>query len=75
MLFSLMSTVAEISSTTYWRYPFSAICTSRNLTEFIVMDTSVADVKHFTGQGQISHKVRLKSFHFLSQSSILSYFI
>lgn len=47
---------AEISSSVYWRNPFGTLCTSRNLTEFIVMDTNEADVKHFTGQGQISHK-------------------
>ncbi|KAG0724939.1 60S ribosomal export protein NMD3 [Chionoecetes opilio] len=47
---------AEISSSVYWRSPFTSLCTSRNLTEFIVMETSDAQVKHFTGQGQISHK-------------------
>lgn len=48
--------LAEVSSTVFWRTPFNALCTSKKLTEFVVMDTSEASVKHFSGQGQISKK-------------------
>lgn len=59
--FCVLSTVAEISSSVYWRSPFNSLCTARNLTEFVVMDINDADIKYFTGQGQISHKVYIFS--------------
>lgn len=48
--------LAEMTSTVYWRTPFNALVTSKKLTEFIVIDTNEAVVKHFKGQGQISSK-------------------
>lgn len=48
--------VAELNSSTYWKAPFRALCTSKKLIEFIVMDISEAEVKRFKGQGHISTK-------------------
>ncbi|KAB7501405.1 60S ribosomal export protein NMD3 [Armadillidium nasatum] len=48
--------VAEVSNALYWRSPFNAVCSSKKLTEFIVIDINEADVKHFKGQGQVSKK-------------------
>ncbi|XP_069939784.1 60S ribosomal export protein NMD3 [Cherax quadricarinatus] len=48
--------LAEVSSTVFWRTPFNSLCTSKKLTEFVVMDTNAADVKRFSGQGPISKK-------------------
>ena len=33
------------------------MCSSKKLTEFVVIETNEAVVKHFKGQGQISNKV------------------
>ncbi|XP_071528653.1 60S ribosomal export protein NMD3 [Panulirus ornatus] len=48
--------LADVSSTVFWRLPFNTLCTSKRLTEFIVMSTSEAEVKYFSGQGHISNK-------------------
>ncbi|PSN51422.1 60S ribosomal export protein NMD3 [Blattella germanica] len=51
--------IAEISSTVYWRYPFSSICNPKQLTEYVVMDVEIIlgkDRKTFPGQGAISNK-------------------
>lgn len=55
--------VAEVPSTTFWRYPFGTMCISRNLTEFIVMEVEpIVKRAKFSGQGTISSKVRLINF-------------
>lgn len=49
--------VAEINSTTYWRYPFNSICNPKQLVEYVVMDIEPImdkDRKTFPGQGAIS---------------------
>ncbi|XP_064093527.1 60S ribosomal export protein NMD3-like [Macrobrachium nipponense] len=48
--------LADIDSSIYWRTPFKALCSSKKLTEFIVIETAEAAVKYFKGQGQISNK-------------------
>ncbi|XP_047488518.1 60S ribosomal export protein NMD3-like [Penaeus chinensis] len=48
--------MAEVNSSTYWKAPFRALCTSKKLIHFIVMDISEAQVKRFKGQGHISSK-------------------
>jgi nonsense-mediated mRNA decay protein 3 len=53
-------TVAEVSSTIFWRYPFDSICDPKQLTEYIVMDIDHIldkDRKTFPGQGAVSSKV------------------
>jgi nonsense-mediated mRNA decay protein 3 len=53
-------TVAEVSSTIFWRYPFDSICDPKQLTEYIVMDIDLIldkDRKTFPGQGAVSSKV------------------
>lgn len=53
-------TVAEVSSTIFWRYPFDSICNPKQLTEYIVMDIDLIlnkDRKTFPGQGAVSNKV------------------
>jgi hypothetical protein len=53
-------TVAEVNSTTFWRYPFNSICNPKQLTEYIIMDTDLIlnkDRKKFPGQGAVSDKV------------------
>jgi nonsense-mediated mRNA decay protein 3 len=53
-------TVAEVNSTTFWRYPFDCICNPKQLTEYIIMDIDLIlnkDRKTFPGQGAISNKV------------------
>ncbi|CAG9865332.1 unnamed protein product [Phyllotreta striolata] len=51
--------IAEVSSTVYWRNPFSAICNPKQLVEYIVMDIEPImdkDRKYFPGQGAISYR-------------------
>ncbi|XP_067005312.2 60S ribosomal export protein NMD3 [Anabrus simplex] len=51
--------IAELSSTNFWRYPFSSICNPKQLTEYIVMDLELIrehDRKSFPGQGAVSNK-------------------
>lgn len=51
--------VAEVNSTTYWRYPFNAICNPKQLVEYIVMDIEPImekDRKYFPGQGTVSSR-------------------
>lgn len=49
--------IAEISSTNYFRYPFTAICDPKQLVEYTVMDIEIIrDRKQFPGQGPISFK-------------------
>jgi len=53
-------TVAEVNSTTFWRYPFDSICNPKQLTEYIIMDIDLIlnkDRKTFPGQGAVSNKV------------------
>ncbi|KAJ8960086.1 hypothetical protein NQ314_006121 [Rhamnusium bicolor] len=53
-----VSLVAEINSTTYWRYPFGTICNPKQLVEYIVMDVEpIMDKERnfFPGQGTISN--------------------
>src|SRR5882757_10211014 len=50
--------VAEITAAIFWRQPFSAICSCKNLVEFIVMEVEcMAKRAKFSGQGAISDKV------------------
>lgn len=51
--------IAEVNSTTFWRYPFDCICNPKQLTEYIIMDIDLIlnkDRKTFPGQGAISNK-------------------
>jgi nonsense-mediated mRNA decay protein 3 len=49
--------VAELSSTIFWRNPFGTLCSSRNLTEFIVMEVEpIIKKAKFSGQGSISER-------------------
>ncbi|CAL4069883.1 unnamed protein product, partial [Meganyctiphanes norvegica] len=48
--------LAEIPANVFWRTPFQSLVTSKKLKEFIVMEMSDAQVRHFKGQGQISTK-------------------
>jgi len=48
--------LAEIPANVYWRSQFGSLVTSKKLQEFIVMEMSDAEVRHFKGQGQISKK-------------------
>ncbi|CAB3222820.1 unnamed protein product [Arctia plantaginis] len=51
--------VCDISSTVYWRSPFSAICNPKQLVEYVVMDIDVLkehEKKSFPGQGMVSNK-------------------
>ncbi|KAG5891163.1 hypothetical protein JTB14_000551 [Gonioctena quinquepunctata] len=51
--------IAEINSTTFWRYPFGPICNPKQLVEYIVMDIEYIrdkERKFFPGQGAISNK-------------------
>lgn len=53
----LTGQMADISGTTYFRYPFTAICDPKQLVEYTVMDIEIIrDRKQFPGQGPISHK-------------------
>ena len=49
--------MAEIDSSSYWKTPFSPVCSTKKLEEFTIIDINEAEVHSFTGQGQISHKV------------------
>ncbi|KAJ8966531.1 hypothetical protein NQ317_007177 [Molorchus minor] len=51
--------IAEINSTTYWRYPFGSICNPKQFVEYIVMDIEPImdkERKFFPGQGAISNR-------------------
>jgi nonsense-mediated mRNA decay protein 3 len=53
-------TVAEVNSTTFWRYPFDSICNPKQLMEYIIMDIDLIlnkDRRTFPGQGAVSSKV------------------
>lgn len=54
-----MFLVAELNSTTYWRYPFGSICNPKQLVEYVVMDIEPImdkERKCFPGQGAISNR-------------------
>ncbi|KAL1437149.1 hypothetical protein MTO96_049135 [Rhipicephalus appendiculatus] len=51
--------VSELSSQQFWRQPFGALCTPKQLTEYVVMDINfVKDVDRtvFAGQGKLSFR-------------------
>ncbi|XP_072939936.1 uncharacterized protein [Epargyreus clarus] len=51
--------VCDLSSTVYWRYPFTPICNPKQLVEYIVMDIDILkekEKKSFPGQGMVSNK-------------------
>ncbi|KAI5646392.1 NMD3 family domain-containing protein [Phthorimaea operculella] len=51
--------VCDLSSTVYWRNPFTPICNPKQLVEFIVMDIDILkehEKKTFPGQGMVSNK-------------------
>ncbi|XP_066565468.1 60S ribosomal export protein NMD3 [Amia ocellicauda] len=49
--------IAEVDGSTYWRYPFSSLCSPRQLEEFIVMDIEIIrDRKQGAGAGMRSNK-------------------
>lgn len=53
-------TAADVSSQQYWRNPFYAIGSMKQLTEYTVMNTELIldkERRTFSGQGPISHKV------------------
>lgn len=65
VFFVFFRTVAEVSSSLFWRHPFTSICNPPQLIEFTVMDMEVLppkDLKRFKGQGTISHKVIFNFF-------------
>jgi len=52
--------VAELSGDAYWRMPFQRLCSVRQFTRFIVMDSEVIsemDRRHVPGQGHESYRV------------------
>ena len=52
--------MAEVSGTTFWRFPFQSLCQPKQLQEFIVMDTQIIydkDKRHIAGASSISQKV------------------
>lgn len=51
--------IGELSSATYWRWPFQAICNPRQLVEYTIMDVEPImdkDRTIFPGQGTLSTK-------------------
>ena len=53
--------MAEVSGTTFWRYPFQSLCQPKQLQEFIVMDIQIIldkDKRHVAGASMVSQKVR-----------------
>ncbi|VDM37846.1 unnamed protein product [Toxocara canis] len=52
--------IADITATQYWRDPFEALCQSKQLVEFYVLDVEeVDDLKRSVGHGHVSTKHRL----------------
>ena len=52
--------VAEINGNAYWRSPFNALCGTKQLTEYVVMDIDIIrdhERRTFAGQGATSFKV------------------
>jgi len=50
---------AEINATTYFKFPFKSLCTSKDLVEYTVMNIEPIlqkDRNNFAGQGKVSHK-------------------
>lgn len=51
--------IAEVSSKSYYRAPFEAVCNPQQLMEYVVMDVELVsdkDRRQFPGQGTISHR-------------------
>lgn len=51
--------IAEVNSQMFWRYPFSSLCTSKQMTEYTVMNSEfIKDSERsiFAGQGRISER-------------------
>uniref|UniRef100_A0A671M2F3 60S ribosomal export protein NMD3 n=1 Tax=Sinocyclocheilus anshuiensis TaxID=1608454 RepID=A0A671M2F3_9TELE len=52
--------IAEVDGNTFWRHPFSSLCSPRQLEEFMVMDIDIIrDQKLGAGAGLTSNKVKL----------------
>lgn len=53
----LTAQMAEISGTSYFRYPFTSICDPKQLVEYTVMDIEIIrERRQFPGQGPVSIK-------------------
>uniref|UniRef100_A0A672MH81 60S ribosomal export protein NMD3 n=1 Tax=Sinocyclocheilus grahami TaxID=75366 RepID=A0A672MH81_SINGR len=69
-------TILSVDGNTFWRHPFSSLCSPRQLEEFMVMDIDVIrDQKLGAGAGLTSNKVKLLHTPINNKRGVLNFFL